>query len=325
MTIALALGVTGVFAQDAAAPASGDMLKNKKGWVIHPETGNWGIGFAAAPMLDWAFDKAKIMSPTPAAGMASNAVTPQAWNQPTPGGGGMPGIVLTGKYFTSNTTAWRASLRIASMSEKYSWYKPKADHSKKGDIDTTGKVVKNVTTTKAMNITLGVGQEYRRNINRLVGVYGWQAMLGMGNGKTTYKYGNEELYGRQSDIQDADTGTVVMGVNTGNRPMENKQGSSFMFGAKGFIGVEYFFAPKISVGAEYGWGIYINTQKNGVKKYERFEYNTDPAINTWADPLKPVGKVVKTETEQPGNNGGLTIDTDLNMMNNGRISLNFYF
>ena len=35
--------------------------------------------------------------------------------------------------------------------------------------------------------------------------------------------------------------------------------SSFAFGAMGFIGVEYFFKPKMSLGAEYSHGIMYYT------------------------------------------------------------------
>jgi hypothetical protein len=35
-------------------------------------------------------------------------------------------------------------------------------------------------------------------------------------------------------------------------------------GLRGFIGVEYFIIPKISVGAEYGWGFAMMSSKTSV-------------------------------------------------------------
>ena len=37
------------------------------------------------------------------------------------------------------------------------------------------------------------------------------------------------------------------------------------------LGVEYFFAPKISVAGEFGWGIGIQSMGEGSVKYEYFD------------------------------------------------------
>jgi hypothetical protein len=40
------------------------------------------------------------------------------------------------------------------------------------------------------------------------------------------------------------------------------------YGVRGFIGIEYFFFPKISIAAEYGWGYAITTRHGATSKQE---------------------------------------------------------
>ena len=81
----------------------------------------------------------------------------------------------------------------------------------------------------SFDLNIQVGREFRRGSSRLQGFYGYGAMLGMSS---------------ESHEHDGET------------EMEE---SSFGFGAMGFIGVEYFFKPKMSLGAEYQHGLFYNT------------------------------------------------------------------
>ncbi|MEJ0030541.1 MAG: hypothetical protein WDO15_09285 [Bacteroidota bacterium] len=47
----------------------------------------------------------------------------------------------------------------------------------------------------------------------------------------------------------------------GARVTEDKQGMNFLVGARGFIGVEYFIIPKISLGGEFGYMVGWQTQR----------------------------------------------------------------
>jgi len=79
----------------------------------------------------------------------------------------------------------------------------------------------------ALNVQ--VGREFRKGSSRLQGVYGYGASLGMASASAEHD---------------------------GQTEYEN---SMFSFGATGFIGVEYFFKPKMSLGAEYHHGIMYHT------------------------------------------------------------------
>ena len=83
--------------------------------------------------------------------------------------------------------------------------------------------------TSSFDLSFQVGKEYRKGSSRLQGIYGYVAAINLSNSSV-------EIDG---DIQ--------------------SEGSEFSFGARGFIGVEYFFKPKMSLGAEYYHGLDYKT------------------------------------------------------------------
>jgi hypothetical protein len=84
----------------------------------------------------------------------------------------------------------------------------------------------------------GLGKEWRRGKTRLQGFYGADLYLSFTSNKTT------------------NTKTVSL-VNTAN--FERTESSNrFGLGARGCLGAEYFLFPKISIGAQYTYGLDIN-------------------------------------------------------------------
>ena len=69
-------------------------------------------------------------------------------------------------------------------------------------------------------------------------------------------------------------------------------------------GVEYFVAPKISIGAEFGWGLQVTNRKNNETTYER--YTSEYEVYTIED----------------GNTSTVNLDTD-NF--DGAINVFFHF
>ena len=130
--------------------------------------------------------------------------------------------VITGKLMKDETTAYRAKVRLGFGSSS----------TETGD---TANGQLNKTSLSNMNVTLGAGLQMYRGKGRLQGFYGAEALIGFGSGKTTYDYNN--------------------GTTSAFAPTETNNGSTFNFGVRGFIGAEYFFAPKISISGEFGWGI----------------------------------------------------------------------
>jgi len=207
-------------------------LTSKKGTPILPEAKDWSISFDAVPFLDYAFDKTRIFSNT-APNSAAGALDYQ-----TP-------FTIVGKYMKDENTAYRVKARLGfnSLTEKN--YVAKTG-------TTTGETVENSTTTSDFTLTLGAGLQYYRGKGRLRGFYGAEGLIGMSKDPSkTFEYGNP-----------------IASANPGPRDLSDSKGFTFGIGARGFVGAEYFFAPKMSVGAEFGWGIGFSTTGEGTAESE---------------------------------------------------------
>ena len=89
----------------------------------------------------------------------------------------------------------------------------------------------NKATNSSFALMAGLGKEWRKGKTRLQGFYGADAMLGISSGSSTDAAG-----------------------------VETKNGMGFSIGAQGFLGAEYFLFPKISIGAQYTYGLSITSQ-----------------------------------------------------------------
>jgi hypothetical protein len=78
--------------------------------------------------------------------------------------------------------------------------------------------------TKSNNLTLGAGIQKYRGKTRLMGYYGAEVAFNYASGSVK--------------VNDTET----------------KAPNTIGMGARAFVGVQYFVAPKISIGSEYGWG-----------------------------------------------------------------------
>jgi hypothetical protein len=270
----------------ATAMIAQDGLTSKKGEAYLPEAGDWAIGFDGTPFLDYAGNWFN--------GTAGNSVN-ATWvgNQPLSTNANSPltGGTIYGKMFKDETTAYRAKIRIGFGSSNSKTY---TDTS----ATNPAQVVEIVDETKmsGMGITLGGGIEKRRGNTRIQGFYGGELLLSFGSASETMEYGIA--------YSDDNPG--------GPRTTEIKYGSTLQIGARGFIGVEWFLAPKVSVAAEYGWGVAMTSTGDGETTTEEWGLATPSAT---ANSL-----ITKTTTQ--GGTSGFGIDTD---NNGGVISIFFHF
>lgn len=241
-----------------------DGMTSKKGTPILPEAGDYAIGFDAANLLNYG---GNLLN-----GSAGNGLNNLNL---------MQAGTAYGKYFVDANKAYRGMLRIGFGSE--------TQRTVVADLNPSagaGATVEDEAKTSTMNITIGGGIEMRRGAGRLQGVYGPMAFITIGSQNDENTYGNS--------IEHAG----------GTRVTEDKQGGTFGFGVGGFAGVEYFFAPKISLGAEIAWTIQIESQANGEQTTE-----------TWT------GTAAETTTVETGGKSSFGLDN----RPNGVISLNFHF
>jgi len=261
----IALFVICIFAINANAQE----LTSKKGFPILPEAKDWSISFDAVPFLDYAFDKTRVLSTTPA----------------TTAGGALDYSVantIVGKVMKDANTAYRGKVQFGLSSETENTFVPKTG-------TTTGETVTNKSTESSTAITLGGGLQYYRGKGRLRGYYGYEGLIGLGSGPN-----KKNTYGNALDAS-----------SEGSRVTEEKTGMSLGLGARGFVGAEYFFAPKMSVGAEFGWGLGYSMTGEGESTTESFD-----------------GTSVKSTTVKTGGASNFNMGVD---NAGGSINLSIYF
>lgn len=265
-TITAAVAAMTSFAQ------TGDLV-SKRGEKYLSESGDWGLTFDAQPLLNYA---GNLLNGTSENGGAALNWANTMW-------------AIQGKKLIDANTAYRGTVRIGFGSTKVT---DLVDDVTNTDPSVT---VEDVTKTSAFNLVLGGGIEKRKGSTRVVGVYGAQALIALGSGKTTYEYGNA--------------------INANNpvtsRTTEEKAGSTFGFGVGVFGGVEWFCAPKISLSGEYMWGFMLNSTGSGETTTEGW----DPTANNGNGALE-------TTTTETGKSSSFGLDTSISGLS---IGLNFYF
>ncbi len=135
---------------------------------------------------------------------------------------------FVGKKFITDKTAYRvvANFGFANTNETG------------GDIDGNGTDDFAFYKESTFNLNVGLGKEWRRGSTRLQGFYGADATIGFSSKKWT------------------ETENIV------NSTYDD--GTSINLSVNGFIGAEYFILPKMSIGAQYNYGLQIDS--NSAKK-----------------------------------------------------------
>lgn len=271
--------------------AQNDQIQNKKGVDIMPQKGDFAIGVNALPALLYIGDLFGSGEPNTALG-GNKFVSPFAAN------------TLFGKYMLTDNTAIRAHLRIGVSNNSF-----------KNSLDDAGQTdpdfrVSDAFTRSSAVYNIGAGYEWRRGKTRLRGIYGGEVFYQFRQGvKQEFSYGNPIQIGSETPFSTTwnSNGSVVSESSLATRVLSTKAGNSNSIGLRAFAGIEYFIAPKICVGTEFGWGgAYTFTGESSSK------------VEFWNN--LEAYRQERTLTE-PGSNG-LSIDTD-NF--NGAIYLMFYF
>jgi len=296
LIMAMAFGLSSAFAQD---------LTSKKGEPILPEAGDWAISWDATPFLQYA-------------GNFLNGAT-STNSAPTSNWVNSSFQTITGKMFKDEKTAYRASVRLGF-----------GGVTNRGMINdatvTTAPTYPNQIAQKEdklkisnHNIGIGAGMEMRRGKTRLQGYYGGELWIWMSGSKDTYTYGNS-LAATGTVVQANAATTTGFGSNAslvanglasnlttdtygnGARVLTAKAGSTFGVGIRGFIGAEYFIFSKISIGAEYGWGLGLST--TGASTFTMESVNLAPAATGSQTKTTSKGSAWKVDTDINGGGSG---------------------
>jgi len=283
----------------ATATFAQDGLTSKKGEAYLPEAGDWALGFDAAPFIGYFGNFAN--------GSTGNSMN-AAWQD-----GARWSIV--GKMFKDETTAYRGRVRIgfgSTNQDMLGFYDQDADATT-NEIEYT-----NSEKTSNFNIVFGGGIEKRRGNTRIQGYYGGELLISLGSSSESWDYGR--AYTADWSANEVAPMGSIQGSAIAQRVTERKAGSTFAFGLRGFVGVEWFIAPKVSLGAEYGWGLGFSSTGEGEETVEYWGFVEN---STASEPS------LQSETLKTGGSSAFQLDTDNNgnsiFGGSGQINLVFHF
>jgi hypothetical protein len=279
----------------ATATFAQDGLTSKKGEAYLPEAGDWSIGFDASALTSFvgnAFN-GNVGNAALTAPMMDNV-----------------GQEIRFKMFKDEKTAYRLRARIgmsSSSTDVYDLYDNDATPNTADQEFTT-----NTKVNDGFSVVLGAGIEKRRGNTRIQGYYGGEVFFGLlGGQKTTTSTGSvlsDNYINGHTDFATA-------------RQTEQVNASKFTLGLQGFIGVEWFFAPKVSLGAEYTWGLGMNSNGETSVTHEFWGRTVDEVAADAASGSATADHLV-SETRKGQKDGDFSLDTG---NHNAMINLNFHF
>lgn len=292
---------TAAIAQDATTTSTSTteapVLKSKKGEPYLPVTDEWALGISASPFLDYLgnFVNGTNGNNSPDFDFAANPANR---------------IALFGKLMKDEHTAYRIRFNVGIGSQTNKAVVAQNQLNPDPAFPAFTEDWQKVSTT---SIVIAPGIEKRRGSTRLQGVYGAELVIGYNSSKVTYDYGNAMSVDFPTVITTNFGNNIVVGpaTNAAARVTEDKNGASFLVGARGFVGVEYFIAPKISLGGEFGYMFAFQTLAKSTITSESFD---GPSAGT---------RETKTDVFRNGN-GVNSIGIGLDNLS-GAINLLFYF
>lgn len=269
-------------------------LKSKKGTPILPEAGEFSIGISANPFLQYIGN------------VANTGFNPAATYQYPSSPFFFNTIAFSGKYMISNTQAYRVRINLAS--------KTRRDRLRVAN-DTLMPSLTDINygedlqKTQNTFISIGAGKEWRRGKGRVQGVFGAEALIELGGIRRRYEYNNQMEQNFTSPTSSNFGGNLLgAGNSSSSRVLETRSGKYFGGGVRGFVGVEFFVGPKLSLGGEFGYSIRYLHQGKSEFTYETFD----------------VASTTRIEKTEKGNSHFNDFSLGLDNIT-GLISLNFYF
>lgn len=235
-----------------------DVFTNKRGEVILPEAGDIGLGIGFTNIINFF-------------GNAFNNTVGNTLNLDFYQTNGLTNVIY-GKYFLDSETAVRGGINIM-VDRDYDEHAVRIDGTNDPDV-----IGNDTWTQQEEMVTFIAGLEKRRGQKRLQGVYGAEVFFSYSDGRRgNLEYANPITNANMTPTTAIGTGASLTGIY---RPAEAYRTTSYKFGntwgagLRGFIGVEYFILPKVSLGTELNWGPSFFRTSAASETYEYFNQNT---------------------------------------------------
>lgn len=281
--------------ESLSASEGAELLKSKKGISILPEGGDYALSINAVPLINL-ISGTVLGSGNQGFGFVNNGVQE-----------------IRGKRFLDPTTALRGGINVTYSSMSYT--NAFDDPADPPNTDNTQQdQLKDVYTRSNSYFTLSGGLEKRRGAGRVQGIYGAMATFTFGGSSgysDTYNYavglggttGNDNAGdGTYETDWNAEGAVTYENLNDDvasdeYRIVERTSSGGIGIGVLGFVGVEYFFAPKMSLGGEFHFGLTLAGTSGKIT--EKREYTND-GVKEYTS----VGVSSSSASFMPTNNSG---------------------
>jgi hypothetical protein len=276
---------------DTSATSRNSSLLSKNGHEVLPRQGDIALTVGATSMLRYVGNLF---------GKTNNNTNSDFLNFPNLN---TPTFVLGGKYMMSSNTALRLAARIYYNN---STTKVRVDDDMSVNPD---DFLYDKSTLSNFGFTIGAGLEKRRGYGRLQGIYGAEIYVGYSNGSVReYEYANDFSITNQFPSSSFFSNNTDLPVPAlGYRIKRQSFSDGFGVGLNLLVGIEYYILPKISLRADFFWGISYAYVSAETLTYESY----DP-INETVIEYSVIGE------------GTRSVKADLDNLG-GEINLNFYF
>ena len=268
------------------------------GWM--PQQGDIALGISAKPLLNYV-------------GNIFNGNTDNYVNNDFFGGEpinsflpAQPNYSILGKYQIADNIALRANIGFLGFNVKSKEY---VQDDKAVALDPLSRdEVIDVANYKRNGASFAIGAEYQRRYRKVQGYAGASLYYAFGKRSETYTYGNAITDINQTpSISQGWWQSVDYLPNA--RPLETYSYDNFnAFGVVGHIGIEYFFAPKISIGGELNLSFIRGWEPQQYAKYEGWN-STTQQVEEYTRTIAPGSSLNFYGTQNVG----------------GNVFVNFYF
>jgi len=239
-----------IFAQEeeAVAPVSNISLASKNGIKILPTAGDFALGADALPFL-------RYVGNFFSGATATNSLNLSSMN-------------IYGRYFLSFNSCVRVNLYLDNGTDIIKWFVQDDDAVLVDPLSQDKNEDKRITNYS--DWLLSVGLQKFRGYGRLQGFYGFTVGVGQSRTKYKYEYGNAITDANQAPttINNWSSGTTSL---QSERTLEYDYGVDYRLHIGPTAGVEYYFAPKICIGAEASIVLDINLETESDYKNETWE------------------------------------------------------
>ena len=209
-----------------------------------PEQGDMAFGINVKPVLKYAGNIFNGTSGNSLDNLGGEPVSGKEFDSEI-----LPDVSIMGKYMLNDSWGIRANVGLMFRKDMDRKYVKDDKNAVLNPFDETKLIDQKNTSKNGMSMMLGA--EYRKGNDRIQGVLGMGVLLGFYSDKVSYNYANA-----LTTINQQPTSAWSAPASNGYRILSQRTDNNVFYGVTGSAGVEWFVAPKVSLGAEVNLSLY---------------------------------------------------------------------